>query len=97
MYCGHPILQFGPYQSLGEMRERGFKTFGKWWDESYDDELNHWKRFEKVMDVTLELSKLSSKELLEIYIDMKEVLQHNVDLITNFDVKTELYDRVFDE
>ena len=97
MYCGHPIIQFGPYQSLKEMKERGFKTFGKWWDESYDDELNHWKRFEKVMDVTLELSKLSSKELLEIYIDMKEVLQHNVDLITNFDVKTELYDRVFDE
>ena len=97
MYCGHPIIQFGPYQSLKEMRERGFKTFGQWWDESYDDELDHWKRFEKVMDVTLELSKLSPKELLEIYIDMKEVLQHNVDLITNFDVKSELHDRVFND
>ena len=64
MYCGHPILQFGPYQSLREMRERGFKTFGNWWDESYDDEPDHRKRFEKVMDVTLELSKISSKELL---------------------------------
>jgi len=97
MYCGHPILQFGPYQSIREMRERGFKTFGKWWDESYDDELDHWKRFEKVMDVTLELSKLSQKELLKIYIDMKEVLQHNVDLITNFDVKSELHDRIFND
>ena len=97
IYCGHPILQFGPYKSLREMRERGFKTFGKWWDESYDDELDHWKRFEKVMDVTLELSKLSQKEFLKIYIDMKEVLQHNVDLITNFDVKSELHDRIFDE
>ena len=97
MYCGHPIIQFGPYQSLKEMRERGFRTFAKWWDESYDDELDHWKRFEKVMDVTLELSKLSQKELLEIYIDMKEVLQHNVDLITNFDVKSELHDKVFND
>jgi len=97
MYCGHPIVQFGPYQSLKEMRERGFKTFGKWWDESYDDEPNHWIRFEKVMGVTLELSKLSSKELLEIYIDMKDVLQHNVDLITNFDVKSELHDRIFND
>ena len=95
MYCGHPIVQFGPYQSLKEMRERGFKTFGKWWDESYDDEPNHWIRFEKVMGVTLELSKLSSKELLEIYIDMKDVLQHNVDLISNYDIKFELYDRIF--
>jgi len=95
MYCGHPIIQFGPYQSLKEMKERGFKTFGKWWDESYDDEPNHWIRFEKVMGVTLELSKLSSKELLEIYIDMKDVLQHNVDLISNYDIKFELYDRIF--
>jgi hypothetical protein len=95
MYSGHPIVQFGPYQSLKEMRERGFKTFGKWWDESYDDELDHWKRFEKVMDVTLELSKLSQKEFLKIYIDMKEVLQHNVDLISNYDIKNDLYDRLF--
>lgn len=97
MYCGHPIIQFGSYQSLKEMRERGFKTFGKWWDESYDDEPNHWKRFEKVMDVTLKLSKLTQKQLLDIYIDMEEVLQHNVDLITNFDVKSELHDRVFND
>jgi hypothetical protein len=96
MYSGHPIVQFGPYQSLKEMRERGFKTFGKWWDESYDDEPDHWKRFEKVIGVTLELSKLSSKELLEIYIDMKDVLQHNVDLILGYSTKTKLYDRIFD-
>ena len=95
MYCGHPIVQFGPYQSLKEMRERGFKTFGKWWDESYDDEPDGWKRFQKVMDVTLELSKISPKELLRIYIDMKEVLQHNVDLISNYDIKNDLYDRLF--
>jgi hypothetical protein len=95
MYCGHPIIQFGPYQSLKEMKERGFKTFGKWWDESYDDEPNHWIRFEKVMGVTLELSKLSPKELLKIYINMKDVLQHNVDLISNYDIKFELYDRIF--
>ena len=95
MYSGHPMVQFGPYQSLKEMRERGFKTFGKWWDESYDDEPDGWKRFQKVMDVTLELSKISSKELLEIYIDMKEVLQHNVDLISEYNINTELYNRMF--
>jgi hypothetical protein len=97
IYCGHPIIQFGPYKALEVMKERGFKTFNKWWDESYDDEPNHWKRLEKVMGVVLEVSKLSQKELLDIYIDMKDVLQHNVDLITNFDVKSELHDRLFDD
>ncbi len=97
MYCGQPIIQFGPYQSLREMRERGFKTFGKWWDESYDDEHDGWKRLQKVMDVTLQISKLSNKEMFRIFIDMKDVLQHNVDLISNFDVKTQLHDRLFDD
>ena len=97
MYCGQPIIQFGPYQSLKEMRERGFKTIGKWWDESYDDEHDGWKRLQKVMDVTLQISKLSNKEMLRIFIDMKDVLQHNVDLISNFDVKTQLHDRLFDD
>ena len=36
-------------------------------------------------------------EMLEMYIDMKDVLQHNVDLISNFDVKTQLHDRLFDD
>ena len=27
----------------------------------------------------------------------KNVLQHNVDLITNFDVKSELHDRIFND
>ena len=97
IYCGHPFVQFGPYKALEVMKERGFKTFDKWWDESYDNEPDGWKRFQKVMDITLELSKLSQKELLDIYIDMKEVLQHNTDLISNFDVKFELHDRILDE
>ena len=49
------------------------------------------------MNVVLDLSKLSNKELLEMYIDMKDVLQHNVDLISNYDGKTNLYDRIFYE
>ncbi len=95
MYCGHPIIQFGPFQALKIMRDYGFKTFDNWWDESYDEESDHWKRLQKVMDVTLEISKLSSKELLNIYIDMKDVLQHNVDLISKYDINTELYKRMF--
>jgi len=97
MYCGQPIVQLGPYKTLEVMRELGFKTFGKWWDESYDEVKNGWKRLDKVMNVVLDLSKLSNKELLEMYIDMKDVLQHNVDLISNYDGKTNLYDRIFYE
>ena len=48
MYCGHPIIQFAPYKTLEVMKQYGFKTFDKWWDESYDDEPDDWKRLEMI-------------------------------------------------
>lgn len=97
MYCGHPVIQFGPYQHLKEMRKRGFKTFSNWWDESYDDEPNHWERFKMVMDITLNISKMKVNEVYNMIYDMRDVLQHNSDLINNYDIKTELYNKIFDE
>ena len=95
MYCGHPIIQYGPYQSLKVMRDYGFKTFDNWWDESYDKEPDHWKRLQMVMDLVLKLSDYDEKDLLHMYEDMKETLQHNIDIIENYDIKTNLYDRIF--
>ena len=95
MYCGHPIIQFAPYKSLETMKQYGFKTFDKWWDESYDDEPDDWKRLQMVMDLVLKLSDYDDYSLLQMYKEMKETLQHNIDIIENYDVKTNLYDRIF--
>ena len=95
MYCGHPIIQFAPYKTLEVMKQYGFKTFDKWWDESYDDEPNGVKRLQMVMDLVLKISQYEEKDLLHMYNDMKETLQHNIDIIENYDVKTNLYDRIF--
>ena len=88
MYCGHPVIQFGPYQHLKELKRRGFKTFDKWWDESYDNIQDPWDRFNAVMLVVLQLSILTPEQALQMYIDMKDVLQHNSDLISKYnDIK----------
>jgi len=97
MYCGHPIIQFAPHKTLEVMREYGFKTFGKWWDESYDDEKDDWKRLQMIMDLVLKISQYDKKDLSNMYQDMKETLQHNIDIIDNYDIKTNLYDRIYDE
>tara|TARA_B100000424_G_scaffold192283_1_gene149885 strand:- start:519 stop:1814 length:1296 start_codon:yes stop_codon:yes gene_type:complete len=86
IYQGHPIIQFGPYKSLERIKERGFKTFDKWWDESYDDIKNGWERFGAVLKLVKKLSEKSNQELLEMYVDMKDVLQHNIDLINQYDI-----------
>ena len=97
MYCGHPIIQFGPHKSLEVMKQYGFKTFDKWWDESYDDEPNGVKRLQMVMDLILNISQYEEKDLLHMYNDMKETLQHNIDIIENYDVKTNLYNRIYND
>jgi len=95
MYGGHPIIQFAPYKTLEVMKQYGFKTFDKWWNESYDDEKDDWKRLQMVIDLVLKLSDYDEKDLLHMYNEMKETLQHNIDIIENYDVKTNLYDRIF--
>ena len=95
IHQGHPIIQFGPYKSLERMRERGFKTFDKWWDESYDEIKDGWERFDAILKLVDELSRKSNKELLEMYVDMKDVLQHNIDLINQYDINL-LREKIYD-
>jgi len=94
MYCGHPVIQFGPKGHLEELRKRGFKTFGKWWDESYDDIEDDWLRFEYVCKIVHRLSTKTKQQFLDMYIDMKDVLQHNSNFIFNYDTHNNLTNKV---
>ena len=70
------ILVAGP-RSLEYLKKLGFKTFDKWWDESYDLEPNHQKRLLKILDVIDYVNSLSITELNDIYKEMTEVLIYN--------------------
>ena len=59
------------------MKEAGYRTFDKWWDESYDTETNHMIRFKKIIDIIDWVESKSHEELFEIYQEMKTVLEHN--------------------
>jgi len=48
-----------------------------------------------IMDLVLEISEYDKKDLLHMYEDMKETLQHNISVLENYDIKTNLYDRIF--
>ena len=94
IYCGHPIIQFGPKGSLAELRRRGFKTWGKWWDESYDDIEDGWERFKAILSLIENLSKKSNEELYEMFLDMEETLIYNSELIYNYDINNKLVNKV---
>jgi hypothetical protein len=74
---GHPFIIYGNQHTLKYLKELGYKTFGKWIDESYDDESNCEVR---ALMITNEIKKLSEKttdELVTIREEMKEVCIFN--------------------
>jgi hypothetical protein len=77
MLCHQPFVLVGHPNSLAWLKKLGFKTFDKWWDEAYDGMINPTNRMQAIMDLTVQLTNKSDSEWLEMYKDMKEVLEHN--------------------
>ena len=49
------------------------------------------------MDLALKISNMDNNILLGMYKNMKDVLQHNINVIENYDIKTNLYDRIYND
>lgn len=95
MYCMHPILQFGPHKHLQELKDRNFKTFEYWWDESYDEDPEGWNRVGAVIDIVKILAKKSPEEMLKMYKEMAPTLQHNHNTINSYSILRHLNERIF--
>lgn len=50
-----PFILLAPPGTLQLLKKLGIKTFDRWWDESYDDILDHNKRLEKVYSLCLDI------------------------------------------
>jgi hypothetical protein len=81
IYSKLPFVLVAPPFSLEYLRKFGFRTFGKWWDESYDLEKDHHKRIIKIFDIIDYINSKSIEELREIYTEMDEILDHNLKVI----------------
>jgi len=83
--AGQPfVLLGGPYY-LKKLKELGFKTFDKWWDESYDLEEDYHKRLSKIKSTIHQIAKWGLDECEEIYKEMIPILEHNKELSKTFD------------
>ena len=83
--AGQPfILVSGPHY-LKKLKELGFKTFDKWWDESYDSEVHYAKRLEKIKEVITYIGNLSLLECEKLYEEMIPTLIHNQNHVKTLD------------
>jgi hypothetical protein len=78
-----PIVVLRPFVlaaapgNLSYLRSYGFKTFDRWWDESYDlvDDID--QRSDMIVRILEKLCAMSPTELDDLYQDMLPVLQYN--------------------
>lgn len=73
-----PFIVVGPPKTLEYIRSLGFKTFGDFWDESYDDELDHGERLAKIFDLIESILNTPMQELRKMNHVMRSVTEHNL-------------------
>jgi hypothetical protein len=76
-----PFILVSPPYTLKYLKTFGFKTFDKWWDESYDSEEDHYKRMIKIFDLLDFINSKSIDELKIIYHKMDSILDNNRKII----------------
>lgn len=79
-----PFVLVAPPRSLEYLKTLGFKTFSRWWDESYDTETNHIKRLMKVFDIIEYIDSLNDDELSTMYKQMFPTLKKNRKILKDF-------------
>ena len=73
----HPFIILGNPKILSILKSYGFQTFDKWWDESYDNEMDFKKRSQMILNIVKELCNKSKDEMNSMISDMESVLVHN--------------------
>ena len=73
----HPFLLIGDPGILKHVRARGFETFGRWFDESYDELSDPRARMAAVLGEVRRLAMLSDEDWADMAIEMQPVLLHN--------------------
>lgn len=84
----HPFIVIGNPGTLRALKSMGYRTFNKYWDESYDDTEDVTLRIQAVADIIYKLSKKSTKELKDLRKDMQDILTYNR---ANFNVTKNQY------
>jgi hypothetical protein len=86
LLTGHPFIIVSTPRYLANIKKLGFKTFDKWWDESYDDEVDNKKRMKKLQNLVLEISSWSIQKCRKVYAEMMPVVINNQKVMYNLSI-----------
>jgi hypothetical protein len=75
--CYHPFIVVSGKHFLKSMKEFGYKTFSKWFDESYDNEESIDVRIKMIVGEIKKICDMTHEQLTSMIIEMIPVLKHN--------------------
>ena len=80
-----PFILVAPPKTLYYFKQKfGIKTFNEYWDESYDLIEDHGDRLAAIFDIINYINNKSIEELMDMYNNMKAILEFNSNLITEY-------------
>lgn len=75
--CYHPFILLGSKHSLKTLKKLGYKSFSKWWDESYDNYDNIYDRIYNAFKEVKKICLLDRSILSDMMKDMESTLEYN--------------------
>jgi len=79
--CKHPFIVLGPKGILKKLKQYGFKTYSKWFNEDYDNIEDPVERFYAVIDEVERICKLPWEEQLKIVEESRQIAEHNLSVL----------------
>lgn len=86
----HPFIIVGPYKSLYYLKQKGYKTFSDFFDESYDLEENPTERLLKIGSVCADINSWTDEKKKSFFTESQTIIEHNYNLLKSVEFKNTL-------
>lgn len=77
MVMSQPFIVWGPPGTLAYLRSYGFRTFDTIWSEQYDQETDHDKRMDILIQLVGELAQMDPLQYRDLYLRCLPIVEHN--------------------
>lgn len=78
-----PFILVGAPKSLHYLRNKGYKTFSNWFDESYDDINDHRGRVMAIANLCKEIDSWDRDKKARFIAETNEIVEHNFEVFKN--------------
>lgn len=77
---GMPFMILGNPGTLEYLREKGYLTFSRWFDENYDQDAPLEDRIQIIINNLKYIKSLSNTELMKMFYEMRIICNHNLEV-----------------